>query len=342
MGGTGGIVSLNAARRVFIGKLGGPGCPGSTSGCNRRLWAVRRGPNCYSGPRMFGDSALDSPKETRWLALLEKAESSQNPQWGLLVAKNLREDSNVPSGRAQPFRDYLQAQPEAQSPDEAVRLLRSAVDELRRNGPTFVSDANSACRLSEPPFGQVARAVDIKSFGEHNLGLSARALRKASFRSHVAERVRGGYVSASVLKGNVGSPNGVWATDAQEIVGDSADPLDAHEVRDMLGLDDMGRFGRAEHVVFFSYGSGQIPDGAAYRPTVLDAAVSPMAAAWFPSDASTQEMGFTQDLATGQPTCPEIIHRPFPANEISALDASEALSTDPSTNYRTVRLGAGP
>ena len=95
-------------------------------------------------------------------------------------------------------------------------------------------------------------------------------------------------------------------------------------------------------MVVFRYGADRLPDGAAYRPTVLDMSVSPTAAAWLPSDAATQETGFTQHLDTGEPACPEVLHKSFPASEVSALDATEAMSSDPSTGYRAVRLRAGP
>lgn len=289
---------------------------------------------------MFGESAPDSPKEDEWLRELAAAEISGNPQWGALVARNLKEDPNT-GARGTAFRECINRREGVASPDEAVALFRLALDELRRDGYTFDSDHNDGCGLPELPFDDLARAVDVESIGRHNLGVSVRRLRKPAFRTHVAKRVREGRIGPSVLKGEVGSPNGVWATDANATVDDTGKLLAADELRDRLGLDDPGRFGESEHMVILRYDATRLPDGAAYRPTVLDAGELPMAAAWLPSDATSQETGFTQHLGTGQPGCPEAIHRPFAASEVSGLAATESLRSDPSTGYRASRLGAG-
>jgi hypothetical protein len=279
--------------------------------------------------------------ESKWLEMLSQAELDGNPQWGALVAKNFQEDPNVATEREARFRECIEQAPEVQSSDEAARLLRSALGELLRDGLGFDSEDNEACCISDVPFGEFARGVDVVSFGQWNLGMSARRIRKATFRAHVAKRVRDGDITVDMLRGDVGSPNGVWATDREEVTDDAGNLLRADDVRDRLGLDDPGRFGAGEHMVFFAYSADGVPDGAAYRPTVVDTGVWPMASAWLPSDATTHETGLTQHLASGRPACPEVLHRPFPANEVSGLMVSEALATDPSTGYRDIRLAGG-
>jgi hypothetical protein len=93
-------------------------------------------------------------------------------------------------------------------------------------------------------------------------------------------------------------------------------------------------------MIVLSYKADKIPDRAAYRPTVVDAGGFAVSAAWL-SSSPADATGFTQDLRTGQPSCPEILHKRFPARQVANLLALEGCATGPATGYRQERLKTG-
>jgi hypothetical protein len=178
----------------------------------------------------------------------------------------------------------------------------------------------------------------VADFGKYNLEAARSDLRDAAYRRHVAKRVADGDIEIKMLRSNIGSDFGVWATAYGEVFGTDGNlQRTPDETRDRLGLDDPSRFGREECLVFFVYGQERIPQPGAVRPTVLDAG-GPMAAAWLPSDAAYHATGMTQNLADGSRAAPEVLHRPFPAAEVADLKASAPLQNDPSVEYRARRL----
>jgi len=291
------------------------------------------------GKRMFGQTGdTHSAKESSWLDSMCKARLPHNDLWGALVAANFREDKNTTPTRATVFRHGIESAEPVTSADEAKRVLQNALGEVNRSESRFDSPDNDASRLDSIPFGQLARVVDVKAFGHYTLRATVTDLRKKDRRAHLAARVRAGKLTQADLGGDVGSPNGVWATDAQSTCGKGTDPQQAADIRDRLGMDDPDRFGEGEPMIILSYPADKMPGGAAYRPTVVDAGDLPVSAAWLPSSPA-DSTGFTQDLRTGQPGCREIIHKPFSARDIAALTATEGCATGPADGYRRKRLG---
>jgi hypothetical protein len=288
---------------------------------------------------MFGqDGDTHSEKESAWLDALRSVSPPHNDSWGALVAANFLEDKNTAPARAAVFRQAIESAERATSADEAERVLQNALGEMNRSENRFDSANNAACRLASVPFDQLARAVDVKSFGKYNLDATESDLRDKGRRMHLAKRIREGMITPTDLRRDVGGQNGVWATDAQSVCGRGTDPQQAADIRDRLGLDDPYRFGEGEPMIILSYSADRI-QGAAYRPTVVDAGGF-VSAAWLPSSPA-DATGFTQDLRTGQPSCPEIIHKPFEAKKVTALVATEGCATRPATGYRQERLKTG-
>jgi hypothetical protein len=287
---------------------------------------------------MFGqDGDTHTEKESAWLDALRSVSLPHNDSWGALVAANFLEDKNTAPARSAVFRQAIESAERATSPDEAKRVLQNALGEVNRPGNSFDSANNDACRLASVPFGELARAVDVKNFGAYILGDTDTDWRRKEDRLQLAARVRAGTITQADLGGNVGSPYGVWATDAESVCGKGTGSQQAADLRDRLGLDDPDRFGEGEPMIVLSYHADKIPDGAAYRPTVVDAGGFAVSAAWLPSSPGGAT-GFTQDLRTGKPSCPEIIHKPFPARQVASLTATEGFATGPATGYRQERL----
>ena len=289
---------------------------------------------------MFGqDGDTHSEKESFWLDAMRSVSLSHNDCWGALVAANFLEDKNTAPVRAAVFRQAIESAERATSADEANKVLHNAVGEVNLPKNRFDSAKNDACRLGSVPFRELARTVDVKNFGAYILGDTDTDWRRKEDRLQLAARVRRGTITQADLGGKVGSPYGVWATDAQSVCGKGTDPQQAADLRDRLGLDDPDRFGEGEPMILLSYSADTIPGGAAYRPTVVDAGDSPASAAWLPNSPA-DATGFTQDLRTGQPNCPEILHKPFPARQVANLTATEGLVTGPADGYRHPRLKA--
>ena len=193
---------------------------------------------------MFGqDDDTHSEKESAWLDALREVSLPHNDSWGALVVANFLEDKNTSPTRAAVFRQAIESAERATSPDEAKRVLQNALGEVNRSENRFDSANNAACRLASVPFDQLARAVDVENFGKWILRATAMNLRQKDRRVHLAARVRAGTITPSDLGGDVGSPYGVWATDAQSVCGKGTAPQQAADVRDKLGLDDPDRFG---------------------------------------------------------------------------------------------------
>jgi len=287
---------------------------------------------------MFGQEGdTHTVKESAWLDAMRSVSPPHNDSWGVLVAANFREDKNTAPARAAVFRQAIESAERTTSADEANKVLHNALGEVNRPENRFDSASNDACRLGSVPFDQLARAVDVKNFGERILQATGMNLRQKDRRVHLAARVRAGTITPADLGGDVGGQNGVWATDAHSVCGKGTDPQQAADIRDRLGLDDPDRFGEGEPMIVLSYQADKIPDNAVYRPTVVDAGGFAVSAAWLPSSPA-DATGFTQDLRTGQPSCPEIIHKPFQARQVASLTAMEGFATGPATGYRQERL----
>ena len=93
-------------------------------------------------------------------------------------------------------------------------------------------------------------------------------------------------------------------------------------------------------MVIYVYEADRVADGAFYRPTVLDAGWKGSAIAFLPSPPGPARPGQTQDLATGLPAEPEVLHAVFPAAQVQEIVIAGPLTQDPSNHYKTVRLAA--
>ncbi|MCY2994633.1 MAG: hypothetical protein NTY19_43245 [Planctomycetota bacterium] len=111
-------------------------------------------------------------------------------------------------------------------------------------------------------------------------------------------------------------------------------------MRDRLGLDDRYSFGRGQFMVVYMYGADRVTGGECYRPTVFDAGWKASAIAFLPSAPGPAQPGRTQDLATGSPSEPEVLHAVFPAAEVEACVVLGPLTNDPPETYKSVRLAS--
>jgi hypothetical protein len=146
-------------------------------------------------------------------------------------------------------------------------------------------------------------------------------------------------IQTAALRGSIGR-SVVFATSDDVVTRYQAGTVDADGARDRLGLDDAGTYGRDQFMVIYVYEAARVADGIFYRPTVLDAGWKGSAIAFLPSPSGPARPGQTQDLATGLPAEPEVLHAVFPAAQVQEIVIAGPLTKDPSSNYKTVRLAA--
>ena len=230
---------------------------------------------------------------------------------GELVARNLDEDRNVPPEHQTAFRRFSEDRPPAGDPHDAVVYYGEALAGMASAGLTFAATSNAANRLPDTPLSRLARAVDLVSFAvfNHPVAVTRAEARRRTFQQQLAKRLATAPTAPAALRADIGAAGRpVWAADDTELTGSGPGPADPDRLRDRLGLDDVDRFGQDSHVVIFRYDVDVVPDGACYRPTVLDAGWHPAAGAFLPSDRATDATGYTQDLASGDKGVPEVIH----------------------------------
>jgi len=288
---------------------------------------------------MFGTRGSTSPQVAEWLEKLRNAEPDS--QRGVLVARNLECDSNVPTPIKEEFENAVASEAEPTFPDEAAAVYQRVLHHLHKRGLGFDSSANEPNRLGGTGFDSFCRVADLRSFCLHNLqAVTKNRAEDSRFREQIARRLRGTECPRLVpvmLQGQVGDDR-VWATREEAVHDSTGRHRDQDELRDALGLDDPDRFGPGDRMIVYFYPRNRIPDSKCWRPTVLDAGWHPTSGAFLPS-GSRADTGMTQDLRSGDASEPEVLHRPFRANIVGSVMATDPLRTRPSTEYRAVRLG---
>ena len=286
---------------------------------------------------MFNESEI--PVREEWLVALSETTLDGNDLWGRLVVKNLQEDLNCPQGRRDAFRGALDQKLPLPDRTRARDTMWKVIEEINSQGFTFTSPSNAACALGPSPFPSLVRVMDIGNFAQWNFyGVDTSRFGDASYPAQIASRIKAGSIDPTMLTGEVGAPTGVWATDREQVLRDDGTFVEhPDQVRNRLGLDDPERFRAGENLVVLSYEAACVPVPV-YRPTVLDTGGA-MAAAWMPSEPATDPTGFTQHLTYGGRGSPEILHRPFPATEVTSVKLHGPLQGPPSTEYRALRLG---
>jgi hypothetical protein len=293
---------------------------------------------------MFGEKISRGPKVDGWLEQLRQAEPGM--QRGELVHHNLRTDANVCDAHQRALLDYVDSRAGVVTHSEAADLFADCLSQLCATEPICTQADNSANRLATAPFDRLSRIVDGDSFVKYNLlpGSKRRVPRrfrgKTSVRSKVRlDEIRKLGLTASRLRGNIGG-SVVFASSAEIADRRSRDEINDNDVRNRLGLDDP-RFGRDRFMVAYIYAADRVPGDEFYRPTVLDAGWSAVSAAFLSSEPGTAKPGRTQDIGTGEPAEPEVLHRTLLAQEVENVMVLGPLTTDPPDNYKAVRLGLG-
>ena len=113
-------------------------------------------------------------------------------------------------------------------------------------------------------------------------------------------------------------------------------------MRDRLGLDDAGPFGRDGFMVLYVYRAERVPEDRFFRPTVLDAGWRGASIAFLPSPPGLAQPGRTQNLATGEPAEPEVLHAAIAAAEVEECLIAGPLTQDPPDAYKAIRLTGKP
>jgi len=293
---------------------------------------------------MFGQPTVADAKLQAWLDLLRQAEPTTRR--GALIERNLRDDANVCPALQQDLRDFVAAQSPAATPDDAAEQYERFLQRLHQNRPPCQHPDNVVNQVSAPPFPRLARSVDGDAFLKYNylpannrkVPRCHRASPSVKTKIRLRELQRRG-IETAALRGSIGR-SVVFATSDTVVTRYQARTLDADGVRDRLGLDDSVPYGRDQFMVIYVYEAARVADGAFYRPTVLDAGWKGSAIAFLPSPPGPARPGQTQDLATGLPAEPEVLHGVFPAAQVQEIVIAGPLTQDPSNHYKTVRLAA--
>lgn len=293
---------------------------------------------------MFGQPTVSDAKLQAWLDLLRQAESVSRR--GALIERNLRDDANVCPALQQELRDFVAGQSPAATPDDAAEQYERFLQDLHQDGPPCQHPDNIVNQIPTAPLPRLARSVDGDAFLKYNY-LPAnnrkvpryhRASPSVKTKIRLRELQRRG-VQTAALRGSIGE-SVVFATSDRVATGYQAGTLVADGVRDRLGLDDPVPYGQDQFMVIYVYEAARVADVAFYRPTVLDAGWKGSAIAFLPSPPGPARPGQTQDLATGLPAEPEVLHAVFPASQVEEIVIAGPLTQDPSKHYRTVRLAA--
>ncbi|NLF69797.1 MAG: hypothetical protein GX575_12175 [Candidatus Anammoximicrobium sp.] len=293
---------------------------------------------------MFGQATVADAKLEAWLDLLRQAEPTTRR--GALIERNLRDDANVCPALQQDLRDFVAAQSPAATPDDAAEQYERFLQDLHQDGPPCQHPDNIVNQIPTAPPPRLARSVDGDAFLKYNY-LPAnnrkvpryhRASPSVKTKIRLRELQRRG-VQTAALRGSIGR-SVVFATSDSVATRYQAGTLAADGVRDRLGLDDPVPYGRDQFMVIYVYEVARVADGAFYRPTVLDAGWKGSAIAFLPSPPGPARPGQTQDLATGLPAEPEVLHAVFPAAQVQEIVVAGPLTQDPSNHYKTVRLAA--
>jgi hypothetical protein len=294
---------------------------------------------------VFGQPTVADSKIHSWLELLRQAEPETRR--GELMVRNLLEDVNVCPTLQEQLRDFIAVEPSAATADQAAEQLDRFLQQIRLPAPPCQHPDNTTNRLPNAPFARLARCVDGDAFLKYNYLPTnkrkkpryhrAKPALEAKIRLQELE-VRG--IRIEELRGSIAAAT-VFATSSDLVDRYPPNAVDADQVRDRLGLDDSGPYGQGQFVVVYVYDAARIADGRFYRPTVLDAGWGSSAIAFLPSPVAPPQPGYTQDLATGQPAEPEVLHTVFPAAEISQCIVAGPLQRDPSDRYKAIRLGTG-
>jgi len=293
---------------------------------------------------MFGQATVADAMLQTWLDLLRQAEPTTCR--GALIERNLQDDANVCPSLQQELRDFVAAQPPAVTPDDADDQYERFLRRLHQNRPPCQHLDNVGNKIPTPPFPRLARSVDGDAFLKYNYPATNnrkvpryhRASPSVKTKIRLRELQRRG-VQTDALRGSIGK-SVVFATSDRVATRYQAGTLAADGVRDRLGLDDPGPYGRDQFMVIYVYEAARVADGAFYRPTVLDAGWKGSAIAFLPSPPGPARPGQTQDLATGLPAEPEVLHAVFPASQVEEIVIAGPLTQDPSKHYKTVRLAA--
>jgi hypothetical protein len=293
---------------------------------------------------MFGPSTVADAKLQAWLDLLRQAEPATRR--GALTERNLRDDVNVCPALQQELRDFVAAQPPAAMPDDASQQYDRFLQDLHQNRPPCQHPDNAGNQMSITPFPRLARSVDGDAFLKYNYLATNnrkvpryhRASPPVKTKIRLRELQKRG-TQAAALRGSIGR-SVVFATSDDVVTRYQAGTLNADGLRNRLGLDDASPYGRGQFMVIYVYEAARVADGTFYRPTVLDAGWKGSAIAFLPSPPGPARPGQTQDLATGLPAEPEVLHAVFPAAQVQEIVIAGPLTGDPSSNYKNVRLAA--
>jgi hypothetical protein len=291
---------------------------------------------------MFGGPTPSGGKLSIWLDQFQQSEPAT--QRGALVHLNLLEDGNVSEPHQRALYEHVESQPPVSTPEEAARLYDRFLCELGSRGPVCTQPNNAKNRIGGVPFARLSRVVGGDAFMKYNFYATNKRKVPQRHRSTRAvqtkvrlEQIRKKGVQFDRLRGNIGGAV-VFASGVEILERHKRNEIEADGVRNRLGLDDVGRFGRDGFMVGYVYDAGRAPGGEFFRPTVLDAGWADVSAAFLPSEEGSARPGRTQDLSTGDRAEPEVLHRSFPANEVEACQILGPLADDPPDAYKSVRL----
>ncbi len=299
---------------------------------------------------MFGRDVDDKGMEG-WLDLLRQAEPETRR--GELVARNLLEDANVCSALHGLLNGFLDGETIATTPDDAARQYDRFPETLAESGAPCQHPENTANQLPGAPFEQLARAVDGNAFVKYNylptnkrkVPRHHRASPAVKTKIRLRELATRG-VRIEDLRGSIGK-DVVFATSHNIAMENQRGAVSVDEMRDRLGLDDAGPFGRDGFMVIYVYGAHRVSEGRFYRPTVLDAGWKGAGIAFLPSPPNIAQPdiaqpGRTQNLATGEPAEPEVLHAAIAAAEVEVCLIAGPLTQNPPETYKAIRLTGKP